>query len=151
MRDFFGLAMKNGWNIEGSKEKDGPYYEMSWENYDGTRSQYQVHELPRFTAADGEEVWIQFRSEGGQRGWLYELWVDLLVFAFDDRYVVVERAKLQEWLEEHVEKDYVTLAHQALMKVYKKNDGSVWTLIKDYHLKALALGEMREAEVKYYA
>lgn len=143
---FKRIAMKNGWHIhdyEGDADID---YVMQWataEEADEPTATFSVKVLPRDTAQKGEETWIEFRTTGGKPGWLYGE-ANFLAFEKEDKFTLVERDKLREWLEENVEKDYVTLAHQALMKVYKTLDGSMLTLMKTYHLTALAEGEMRD-------
>jgi hypothetical protein len=141
---FKRIAMHNGWHIhEGLEAVDFVIQWATAEEKGEPTATYAVKVLPRNTAEDGDEVWIEIRGDGGEPGWLYGE-ADLLAFELGGRFTLVDREKLRKWIEENVEKDYVTLAHQALMKVYKKPDGSMRTLMKTYHLKALAEGEMRE-------
>ena len=143
---FKRVANRLGWNVTewvGSEQAD---FVMMWatpEETDEPSATYSVLVVDRETAEKGEETWIEFRTTGGEAGWLYGD-ADMFAFEQEDRFTLVERDKLRDWLEEFVTKTYVTLAHQALMNVYKKQDGSMLTLMKSYHLKGLAMGEMRD-------
>ena len=140
---FRELALSNGWEVQEAEMVD---YKMTWGKpmIDGLGDDtvmYGVDVIEKDTAEKGEEVWVQIRNSKGGGSYLYGE-ADLLAFDMGDRFLVVERNKLREWIEDNVEKEYVTLAHQALMKVYKKGD-AMSTLLKSYHLTALADGEMK--------
>ena len=121
-------------------------YTMTWGKpmIDGLGDEtvnYGVIVVEQDTAEKGEEVWVQIRNSHGGGSYLYSE-AHLLAFDMGDRFLVIERNKLRKWIEENVTKEYVTLAHQALMKVYKKGE-AMSTLLKSYHLTALADGEMK--------
>lgn len=144
---FKRIAMKNGWHITDWTGAPGIDYVMQWataEEKEEPTAAFSVRVLPQYTAEKGEETWIELREPGGTAGWLYGQ-ANFLAFEKEDKFTLVERVKLQKWIEENVDKEYVDLAHQALMKVYNKQDGSMLTLMKSYHLTALAEGEMRDA------
>lgn len=106
---------------------------------------YGVDVKARNTAEDGEETWIEIRNVNGEGGWLYGK-ADMIAFDQGDRFLLVERDKLQKFVEEKVDREYVTLAHQALMKVYTRhNRKDMLTLVKTFHLKGLSTGEMKYA------
>jgi hypothetical protein len=143
---FKRIAMKNGWTItewEGSEAVD---YVMQWataKEAEEPTAAFSVEVIDRETADNGEQVWVEIRKPEGKPGYLYGS-CDFLAFEYEKKFVLVERDKLRLWIEENVEKDYVTLAHQALMKVYKKQDGAMLTLLQSYHLVALAEGELKD-------
>ena len=144
-RRFEQVSQKLGWNTTvwaGSEQVD---YVMQWatpEETDEPSATYSVLVVDRETAENGEETWIPLRDEEGQGSWLYGK-ADMIAFEQEDRFTLVDRDKLRQWIEDNVTKEYVTLAHQALMKVYQK-DKEMKTLVKTYHLKGLAMGEMRD-------
>ena len=106
---------------------------------------YGVDVKAKNTAEKGEETWIEIRNVNGDGGWLYGK-ADMIAFAQDDRFMLVERDKLQAFIEEKVEREYVTLAHQALYKVYTRKDRKdMITLVKTLELKAMSTGEMKYA------
>ena len=142
---FRELALSNGWEVE-ETAGEAVDYKMTWGKpmIDGLGDEtvnYGVIVVDRNTAEKGEEVWVAIRGEDGKGSYLYSE-AHLLAFDMGDRFLVVDRNKLREWIEENVTKEYVTLAHQALMKVYKKGQ-AMSTLLKAYHLTALADGEMK--------
>jgi hypothetical protein len=138
------IALKNGWHVT-DYPGDELDFVMQWataEDVDEPTAAFSVKVLPQNTADKGAQTWVEIRAPGGTAGWLYGV-ADLLAFENGDKFTLVNREELKTWLEENVEKDYVTLAHQALMKVYKRQDGSMLTLVQSYHLTALADGEMK--------
>ena len=143
MNDFEAVAIKMGWQVNkwlGSGEVD---YILTWgDPSQEDRPSYSVKVLSRDTAEVGEETWIVLRGEDGKGTYLWDVEIDMLAFESTDRFIVVEREGLQKWIIDNVEKDYVTLAHQALMKVYQRGK-SMKTLVKTYHLQGLAMGQMK--------
>jgi hypothetical protein len=110
---------------------------------------YSVDVKAQNTAENGEETWVEMRNTLGGPGWLYGE-ADLIAFDQGDRFLVVERVTLKEWIEENVERVYVTSARDALMKVYTRHGKKdMITLVKTYHLKGLAIGEMRGDQSGY--
>ena len=106
---------------------------------------YGVDVKARNTAEKGEETWVEIRNVNGEAGWLYGK-ADMIAFDQGDRFLLVERDKLRIFVEENVEREYVTLAHQALMKVYTRKDRKdMITLIKTNDLRAMSTGEMKYA------
>ena len=142
---FLRVASGHGWEIEKTSTEDDILkhidFSMKWKP-DGPL--YTVDVKARNTAEEGEETWIEMRNVNGTAGWLYGE-ADMIAFEQADRFIVVERDKLRIWIEENVEREYVTLAHQALMKVYTRGgQKDMLTLVKTYHLKGLATGEMMD-------
>ena len=87
-------------------------------------------------------VWVEIRNIHGDGGWLYGK-ADLIAFARDNGFLIVDRDKLRVWIEENVEKTYVTRKSDALMKVYTR-DGrkDMITRVQNYHLIALSDGKI---------
>ena len=151
---FQNLALELGWEVVESNIESDRFEHIDFVITWGTPSKHGPDDLTasssvdvkaQNTAENGEETWIEMRNTQGGPGWLYGE-ADLIAFDQGDTFLVVERVTLKEWIEANVEKDYVTLAHQALMKVYtRKGKKDMITLVKTYHLKGLAIGEMKGA------
>ena len=141
MPDFGDVAERKGWDVSKWSSSEEIDYVIIWGDLDQEhRPAFSVKVLERNTAEQGEETWVSLRDDNGHGSYLYGT-TDLLAFPGEKSYLVIERDKLRKWLEDNVTKDYVTLAHQALMKVYTKGK-SMSTLVKTYHLKGLSTGEM---------
>lgn len=148
---FERVASKLGWIVTKvdpeTDMKQHMDFVIAWgdpKNVAGETATYSVDVKSRNTAENGEETWIEIRNIAGGPGWLYGK-ADMIAFEQEDRFILVERDKLRQWIEDNVEKDYVTLAHQALMKVYtRQGREDMITLVKTYHLKGLATGEMKD-------
>lgn len=145
MPEFVAIAEREGWQVNkwvGSGTVD---FIITWgEPTKEDRPSFSVKVIARDTAEEGEETWIVLRGDDGKGTYLWDETIDLLAFESTDKFIVIERDELRIWIVENVDKDYVTLAHQALMKVYQKGK-SMKTLVKTYHLIGLAKGQMKYA------
>ena len=143
MHDFEQVAKDLGWQVNKWKGSGTVDYVITWgDPGKEDRPSFSVKVLARDTAEQGEETWVVLRGDDGKGTYLWDETINLLAFESTDKFILVERQELQEWIVEHVEKDYVTLAHQALMKVYQKGK-SMKTLVKTFHLIGLAKGQMK--------
>lgn len=87
------------------------------------------------------KVWVEIRNVHGKAGWLYGK-ADLLAFQTDRGFILVERETLKQWVEENVEKEYVSNKSQALLKVYtRRGRRDMLTLLQDYWIVALAVAK----------
>lgn len=85
-----------------------------------------------------DTVWIEIRNIHGDAGWLYGD-ADFIAFRREKGFLLVDRVKLRDWINENVEKVYVTNKRDALMKVYTRNGRKdMITKVQNYHLVALA-------------
>ena len=142
---FKRVATKLGWHVTDWVGSDVADYVIQWataEESDKPTAAFSVKVIGRDTAEKGEETWVPLRDVEGKGSWLYGE-ADMIAFEQEKKFTLVERDRLRLWLEENVTKEYVTLAHQALMKVYQK-DKEMKTLVKSYHLTGLAEGEMKD-------
>jgi hypothetical protein len=147
---FRNLAQELGWDVVESNLEDDRWkhidFVITWGdpyNEDHPAASYSVDVKAQNTAENGEETWIEIRNTLGGPGWLYGE-ADLIAFDQGDRFLVVEREKLKDWIEKNVAREYVDRATLALMKVYTRvGKKDMITLVKTFHLKGLAIGEMK--------
>jgi hypothetical protein len=146
---FMKVATELGWEVTPSTlEEDRNQhidFVIQWGDPmgEGPAVSYSVDVKSRNTAANGEEIWIELRNTLGQAGYLYSN-VDLIAFDMGDRFMLIERDTLRLWCEENIEKDYVTLAHQAVMKVYtRRGKKDMLSLVPTHKLIPLAMGVMK--------
>ena len=147
---FMKVATALGWDVTPSTLEDDRSkhidFVIVWGkpvNSDDPGAAYSVDVKARNTAKDGEEVWIEIRNTLGGPGYLYSE-VDMIAFDVGDRFILVDRDILRVWIEENVAREYVKSARDAFMKVYTRvGKKDMITLVKTYHLKGLAMGEMK--------
>lgn len=147
---FLNLAQELGWDVQVTDLETDRWehidFVISWGKpmIEGeVTATYSVDVKAQNTAEKGEETWVEIRNTLGGAGWLYGE-ADLIAFDQGDSFLVVERDKLRVWIEENVEKVYVDRATQAFMKIYTRaGKKDMITLVKTYHLKGLAIGEMK--------
>jgi hypothetical protein len=145
---FQNLANELGWDVIESTIDSDRYehidFVITWGNPQNPHepaASYSVDVKAQNELADC--TWIEIRNTQGEAGWLYGN-ADLIAFDKGDKFVVVEREVLKDWIEENVAKEYVTEARDAHMKVYSRPDkNDMLTLVKTYHLIGLATGEMK--------
>lgn len=145
---FKNLAQELGWEIEATDlETDRQKhidFVITWgkpmvEGFE--TATYTVDVKAENTFAD--LTWIEIRNTQGNAGWLYGE-ADLIAFDQGDKFLVVERVKLRDWVNENVQKEYVTHERDALMKIFSRpGKDDMLTQIQTYHLTALAIGEMK--------
>ena len=147
---FMKTATDLGWDVvpstlEDDRNKHIDFVIVWGDPKGGEAPAYSVDVKARNTANKGEEVWIEIRNTLGGPGYLYSN-VDMIAFDVGDRFILVDRDILRVWIEENVEREYVKSARDALMKVYTRvGKKDMITLVKTYHLKGLAMGEMKYA------
>ena len=145
---FRNLALELGWDVVESTIDSDRFehidFVITWGdpmNEDHPTASYSVDVKAENTYADG--TWVEMRNTQGAAGWLYGN-ANLIAFDQGDKFCVVEREVLKEWIEKNVEREYVTNPQDALMKVYtREGKKDMITLVQTYHLTALAIGEMK--------
>jgi hypothetical protein len=90
----------------------------------------------------GDDHWLEIRNVQGNAGWLYGE-ADYIAFQREKGFLMVDRVKLRDWVNENVAKEYVTVKRDALMKVYTRSGRKdMITKVHGYHLIGLADGRI---------
>jgi hypothetical protein len=136
---FKELAEKNGWTWRDATDAEDMHQHIDcYIEMDGAEFAVDVKAMGTPHKYSMGKVWVELRNVQGKAGWVYGD-ANFIAFERENGFLLVDRDKLREWLEENVEKEYVNDRRKALMKVYTRNGRKdMVTLVNDYHLIGLA-------------
>jgi len=139
---FKRCAEKDGWIVEktGSHEdiNDHVDFVIKRPEIDGYRCMVDVKALGAEHKYSEGKVWLEIRNVQGNAGWVYGK-ADFIAFERDKGFLMVGRPELQQWVNENVEKRYVTDKQKATMCIYQRaGRKDMITLVPDHHLLAIA-------------
>jgi hypothetical protein len=147
-------AEAEGWRVEESTPQQDMYdhidFTIEWVGLPELHHKRIVGDGAKFTVdvkSGGTDkfVWLEIRNVHGHAGWLYGE-ADFIAFQREKGFLLVDRKKLQRWVEENVAKEYVTRKQDALMKVYtRQGRKDMITKVQNYHIIGLADGQIKNA------
>jgi len=86
-----------------------------------------------------DQHFIEIKNVRGDTGWAWSEYVDGFVFEVTDKWILVEKNKLQELVKQKVDKIFVNESYECLYKLYRREGRKdIMTMIKTSDLLDIA-------------